>query len=274
MAAATSRPTALSVAGSDNSCGAGIQADLQVFAALGCYGQTAITCVVAENPRRVAAIHPVPADLVGEQIRVGAEIFPPRAAKTGMLYSAEIIIAVAEALSRIKCPVVVDPVMVASSGDPLMQEDALVAYREHLFPLAAVLTPNADELALLVGHPVKSHDALRDAAHALSKTTGRPVLAKGGHLGGQMARDLLVCRGRETGFDAPFIAGASTHGTGCTYSAAIAAGLARGHSLARSISDAKQFITASIASGLRIHRTRVLDIPAGASAKNRKATEK
>ena len=274
MAAATSRPAVLSVAGSDNSCGAGIQADLQVFAAFDCYGQTAVTCVVAENPRRVAAIHPVPADLVGEQIRVGAEIFPPRAAKTGMLYSAEIIVAVAEALSGVRCPVVVDPVMVASSGDPLMREDAVVAYREHLFPHAAVLTPNTDELALLVGHPVKSHDALRDAAHALSKSTGRPVLAKGGHLGGRTARDLLVCRGRETGFEAPFVTGASAHGTGCTYSAAIAAGLARGHSLTKSISDAKKFITASIASGLRIHRTRVLDIPAAASTKNRKSADK
>jgi hydroxymethylpyrimidine kinase/phosphomethylpyrimidine kinase len=258
-----SRPAALTVAGSDNSGGAGIQADLQVFAAMGCYGQTAVTCVVAENPRRVAAVHPIPPELVAEQIRVGAETFRPRAAKTGMLYSAEIISAVSEALANMRCPVVVDPVMVASSGDPLMQEDAIEAYRKKLFPRAALLTPNADELAMLTGQPVRSFVELRDAAHALARQTGRPVLAKGGHLKGRTARDLLVVRGRETLFEAPCLRGASAHGTGCTYSAAITAGLAHGNPLPACIATAKKFITASLASGLRIGRTRVLDIPAG-----------
>jgi hydroxymethylpyrimidine/phosphomethylpyrimidine kinase len=243
-------PVALTVAGSDNSCGAGIQADLKVFSAHGCYGQTAVTCVVAEVPGVVGAIDPVPSALVAAQVRLSFAAFPVAAAKTGMLYSAAVVRAVAACFrAGPRIPLVVDPVMVASSGDRLLKPDAIHAYEKFLFPLATVLTPNVDELVLLCGGArVRNFRDLRARASELARRTGCAVLAKGGHLGGAVARDVLVDGEGTQEFSAPFVRGASDHGTGCTYSAAVAANLARGFPLAESVARAKDYITASIRS--------------------------
>lgn len=241
-------PVALTVAGSDNSCGAGIQADLKVFSAHGCYGQTAVTCVVAEVPGVVGAIGPVSSAVVAAQVRLSFAAFPVAAAKTGMLYSAAVVRAVAACFrAGPRIPLVVDPVMVASSGDRLLKPDAIHAYEKFLFPLAAVLTPNVDEIELLCGGArVRNIRDLRARTSELARRTGCAVLAKGGHLGGATARDILVEDGGTQEFSAPFVRGASDHGTGCTYSAAVAANLARGFPLAESVARAKDYITATI----------------------------
>jgi len=242
-----SPPVALSIAGSDNSAGAGIQADLKVFSACGCYGLTAVTCVVAEVPGTVSAIHPIPPKIVAEQIRLCLEAFPVVAIKTGMLYSADIIEAVAGALPRTINSLVIDPVMIASSGDQLLQDDAIEAYRQLLFPRAAVLTPNTDELSYLTGKKVEDLASVEIAADQLCSETGVPVLAKGGHLTGDLATDILV-RGEETtSISKHFIRRAGSHGTGCTYSAGIASALAHGYELKAAVNLAKEGITASLA---------------------------
>ena len=255
------RPVILTIAGSDNSCGAGAQADLKTITALGGYAQTAITCVVAEIPGRVSAIQPIHPRIVAEQVRLSFEAFPVAAIKTGMLYSAAIIRAVAAELDRLPLlpPLVVDPVMVASSGDPLLKKSAIAAYENHLFPRAALVTPNLDELRILSGMPCRNLGEMKAAGRALARKFGVPFLLKGGHLSARIASDILVT---ETGFEefqAGFIRGADTHGTGCTFSAAIAAGLAHRLTLAKSVAQAKKYITASIAGRLRWKTTSALN---------------
>ena len=246
----TSPPVALTIAGSDSSAGAGIQADLKTFSALGVYGLTAVTCVVAETPGKVSRIEPMSAEIVRKQIEVLAESFPIAAIKTGLLYSAEIIAAVARAIvsltRKIDIPLVVDPVMVATSGDPLLRPDAIKLYETKLFPLATLITPNLDEASRLLGEKIKDRPSMERAARALSKKYGASILLKGGHLAGGKAIDLLFHREKVTEFAAPFIRRVATHGTGCTYSAAITAGLASGLSLEASIKRAKKFVTDSI----------------------------
>jgi len=259
----TSPPVALTIAGSDSSAGAGIQADLKTFNALGVYGITAVTCVVAETPGKVSHIEPISAEIVREQIEVLAKSFPIAAIKTGLLYSAEIIAAVARAIVRLTrksgrrgdtdssrgesdIPLVIDPVMVATSGDPLLRPDAIKLYETKLFPLATLITPNLDETSQLLGEKIKDRQSMERAARALSKKYEVSILLKGGHLAGSKAIDLLFHRGKLTEFAAPFIRGVATHGTGCTYSAAITAGLASGLSLEASIRRAKKFVTDSI----------------------------
>lgn len=254
----TSPPVALTIAGSDSSAGAGLQADLKTFSALGVYGLTAVTCVVAETPGKVSRIEPVSGAMVREQINVLCKSFPIAAIKTGLLYSSEIIAAVARVLvdlarkarpersRRIDIPLVVDPVMVATSGDPLLHPDAVRLYETKLFPLATLITPNLDEAARLLGETIKDRQSMERAARALSKKYGTSILLKGGHLAGSQAIDLLFHRGKLTEFATPFVRGVATHGTGCTYSAAITAGLASGLSLEASIRRAKKFVTASI----------------------------
>lgn len=253
-----SPPVVLSVAGSDNSAGAGIQADLKAMSALEVYGVTAVTCVVAEIPGRVTAIHPVPPELVSEQIRILFEGFPIAAIKTGMLHSAATLNAVVDALSayRAACnratPLVVDPVMVATSGDSLMESTALEGYRQRLFPLADLVTPNLDEVAVLLGSKVSDRSQMQEAGRSLAREFGTAFLIKGGHLGGDVAADLLVERdGTESWFEAPFVRGVSTHGTGCTYSAAIAARLGSGLPLRTAVAEAKHYLSAVIAGFLR-----------------------
>ena len=187
-------PVVLTIAGSDNSCGAGVQADLKAITALGGYAQTAITCVVAEVPGRVSAIQAVRSAIVVEQIRLSLEAFPVAAIKTGMLYSTAIIRAVAAELSAVKkCPpLVVDPVMVASSGDPLLKASAIQAYREWIFPLATLVTPNLDELRILSGMPCRDIEEIKSAGASLVDRYGCAFLLKGGHLRTKTATDILA----------------------------------------------------------------------------------
>jgi hydroxymethylpyrimidine/phosphomethylpyrimidine kinase len=241
-------PVALTIAGSDSSAGAGIQADLKTFSALGVYGLTAVTCVVAETPGHVSKIEPVSAELVRDQIEVLLRNFPVAAIKTGLLFSASIIAEIASVLrERRSTPLVIDPVMVATSGDALLQDDAIQTYERDLFPLAALLTPNLGEAGRLVGKSITDLEAMREAGETLEKKYGVPVLLKGGHLTGDDAIDLLFLKGNMVEFSAPFSRGIATHGTGCTYSAAITAGLAGGLSLEEAIRRAKKFVTAAIA---------------------------
>jgi hydroxymethylpyrimidine/phosphomethylpyrimidine kinase len=241
-------PVALTIAGSDCSAGAGAQADLKTFSACGVYGLTALTCVVAETPGRVLRIDAIDPAMVVAQIDLLLEEFPVAAVKTGMLYSAEIVARVAASLRGREVPVVVDPVMVATSGDLLLEHEAVDVYERELFPLAAVITPNLDEAATLLGEPIRDVAAMREAGRRLLENYRVPVLLKGGHLGGDTALDLLFARnGSVTEFSAPFSHGVQTHGTGCTYAAAMTAGLARGLSLVEAVAEAKEFVTRAIA---------------------------
>ncbi|MEO5720538.1 MAG: bifunctional hydroxymethylpyrimidine kinase/phosphomethylpyrimidine kinase [Chthoniobacterales bacterium] len=252
MATRNELPVALTIAGSDSSAGAGAQADLKTFGAQGVYGLTALTCVVAETPGKVVSIEPVLAELVAAQITLLLDKFPVGAIKTGLLYSSDIASRVATILRESKSiPLVIDPVMVATSGDLLLRKEAIGIYERELFPLAAVVTPNLDEATTLLGTSIVDLPAMREAGRELSDRYGVPFLMKGGHLAGDRAIDLLCANGRVTEFSAPFARGVQTHGTGCTYSAAIASHLAKGESLEEAIRCAKKYVTAAIAHHLQ-----------------------
>jgi hydroxymethylpyrimidine/phosphomethylpyrimidine kinase len=250
-------PVALTIAGSDSSAGAGVQADLKTFSAVGVYGLSAVTCVVAETPGKVSRIEPVSAEMVREQIEVLARNFPIAAIKTGLLYSAEIISAVARVIVDVvrkidnKVPLVIDPVIVATSGDPLLREDAIDLYQKELFPLASLITPNLLEAEKFLGQPIRDLEAMRHAGKELAEKFQTSILLKGGHLAGNEAIDLLFIDGKIVEFAAPFVRDVATHGTGCTYSAAITAGLASGLSLEEAVRRAKKFATAAIAQHFR-----------------------
>jgi hydroxymethylpyrimidine/phosphomethylpyrimidine kinase len=252
-----SSPIALTIAGSDSSAGAGIQADLKTFTVLGVYGLTAVTCIVAEVPRKVSRIEPVTARMVSEQIEVLLKNFRVGAIKTGLLCSAEIVCAVAQIIqdgekkTARSIPLVVDPVMIATSGDNLLEPKAVEAYKNKLFPLATIITPNLDEAALLLETTIDNRRQMASAAKALAKKYHASILLKGGHLRGHNAIDLLFHQGELREFSAPFVRGVETHGTGCTYSAAITAGLASGFSLEQAIARAKKFVTESIKRSFR-----------------------
>lgn len=241
---------ALTIAGSDSSSGAGIQADLKTFSALGVYGVTAITAIVAETPGKVVRIEPISADMVSAQIEVLIRNFSVSAMKTGLLFSSEIISAIARTLRELRLvatgALVIDPVMVATSGDPLLREDAVEAYEQELFPLARLITPNLNEAARLLGEPIHDLKEMRAAGARLARKYRVPILLKGGHLSGRNATDLLFDEGDVAEFSSPFLRGMKTHGTGCTYSAAITAGLATGLSLQEAVRQAKAFVTATI----------------------------
>ncbi len=239
------RPVALTIAGSDSSAGAGVQADLKTLSALGVYGLTAVTCIVAEIPGKVARIEPASAQIVKDQMAVLLRNFPVTAIKTGLLYSAEIISAVVEALPK-HVPLVVDPVMIATSGDRLLRADAVALYESELFPRARLITPNLGEASTLLGCKIETEEEMRAAVQALADRFGASVLLKGGHLTGNEAADLLCHEGDVIRFTAPFVRGVKTHGTGCTYSAAITAGLAKGLDLSEAVGAAKNFVTESI----------------------------
>ena len=258
---AGSPPVVLTIAGSDNSCGAGIQADLQTFPAFATYPQTAVTCVVAEIPGQVSAVQPIRPEIVAEQIRLSFQAFPVAAVKTGMLYSTAVIRAVAAALREVArgIPVVIDPVMVASSGDPLLRPGAIAAYRNLLFPLATVITPNLDELRILSGLPCRNLEEIQAAGAALVELHDCAFLLKGGHLQTATATDILATRHGMKKFTAPFRKGAETHGTGCTLSAAIAASLAHGRPLDRAVAEAKSHITQAISKSHRWNSTSALN---------------
>jgi hydroxymethylpyrimidine/phosphomethylpyrimidine kinase len=254
-------PVALTVAGSDSGGGAGIQADLKVFAALKVHGTSAITCVTAQNPKGVSAIEACSAKIVRAQIEAVFNELPPRAAKTGMLFSAEIIRAVACAFMGAKgCPLVVDPVMVATSGARLLKPEAVHALTRELFPLAILVTPNVPEAEALLGISIREPEDLRQAACALHDRFGCAALVKGGHLPNtREAIDVFFDGETELLLIAPRVRGVNTHGTGCTYSAAVAARLARGEKLERAVRLAKDFITRAIAGSNRAQDHDVLN---------------
>lgn len=260
MSRRRSLPTVLTIAGSDSGGGAGIQADLKVFAALGLHGTCAITCLTAQNPREVRAIQAAEPRLVREQIAAVSDAFRPAAVKTGMLYTAAIVRAVAGALRDLpRVPLVVDPVMVSTSGAQLLRASAVRALREQLLPLASLATPNLNEAALLVGRPLSSVDDLRAAARDLRKRLGCAVLVKGGHLHGMReAVDVFFDGREELLLEAPFARGVSTHGTGCAFSAAIVAFLGRGHRLPKAVALAKEYVTQAIHRSCRTLRHPVL----------------
>ncbi|RXF72012.1 bifunctional hydroxymethylpyrimidine kinase/phosphomethylpyrimidine kinase [Hansschlegelia zhihuaiae] len=248
-------PIALTIAGSDSSGGAGIQADLKTFSALGVYGASAIVALTAQNTTGVTAIHDAPPDFITAQIDAVMEDLAVGAVKIGMVSRAESIAAIADALIRHKAPnVVVDPVMVASSGARLLSEDAVAALKERLLPLALVLTPNLPEAAVLLGEETAGDEAGMEAqARALKALGPKAVLVKGGHAGGPESVDMLVGPdGAVTRLASPRHDSRNTHGTGCTLSSAIAAGLAKGAPLDRAIAEAKAYVAEAIAAADRL----------------------
>jgi hydroxymethylpyrimidine/phosphomethylpyrimidine kinase len=239
-------PVALTIAGSDPSGGAGIQADLKTFHRFGVYGEAVITLITVQNTTRVSRVEVLPPGLVTEQIEAAIEDIEPAAAKTGALGSAEVVEAVARMATGFRFPLVVDPVMISKHGRPLLPETAAIALRERLLPLATLITPNLPEAEALTGMPVRTLDDMRRAAERLCQMGARAVLVKGGHLEG-CATDLLFDGAEWSEFPAPHIETRHTHGAGCTYSAAITAGLARGSGLHEAVARAKAFMKAAIA---------------------------
>ena len=252
------KPTVLTIAGSDSGGGAGIQADLKTFAAVGVHGTSAITCITAQNPREVRSIQPVRAEIVRDQISAVVEEFNPEAIKTGMLYSAEIIEVLGEVLPR-NTLLVVDPVMISTSGAMLLRPSAVRALQK-LLRQADLITPNLQEAEQLLNRSLKTPEDLRAAAREIHETYGCATLMKGGHLEGmQVAVDVLFDGVSEWLFEAPFVRRVSTHGTGCTYSAAIAAYAGLGHPLSKSIRLAKEFISNAIADSYKTRKHFVLN---------------
>ena len=253
---------ALTVAGSDSGGGAGIQADLKTFRACGVFGTSAITCITAQNPRRVSAVHPVPPAIVAEQMERVLEAFPVQAAKTGMLYNAAIIAAVARTFQQHRFrKLVVDPVMVATSGVVLLKPNAIKALKTRLLPLASVVTPNLAEAEVLGERKIGSVEDLRETALALAREFGVPFLIKGGHLRGTRQAVDVLSDGRTTQeFSAPVVRGVQPHGAGCTFSAAIAAHMALGASLPEAVRSAKRFITCAIRDTVRLGRLQALKV--------------
>ncbi|MFC6280659.1 MULTISPECIES: bifunctional hydroxymethylpyrimidine kinase/phosphomethylpyrimidine kinase [Polaromonas] len=247
-------PRVLSIAGSDSGGGAGIQADLKTFSALGCYGMTAITALTAQNTLGVRSIHGVPPQMLLDQIDAVVEDIGVDAVKIGMLHSPEIVHAVAEAIDRHALErVVLDPVMVATSGAVLIDNPAIAALVRELFGRAALVTPNLDEAALLVGRPLDSEQAMEIAARELLAKGARAVLLKGGHLPGDVVSDLLITQGGVPHWmRAPRIHSANTHGTGCTLSSAIASHLALGLSLTEAVEAARVYIRGALEAGAAV----------------------
>jgi hydroxymethylpyrimidine/phosphomethylpyrimidine kinase len=261
------RAVALSIAGSDSGGGAGIQADLKTFAALGVHGTCAITCLTAQNPRRVLGVEPARPEMVRQQMAAVFAELNPAAVKTGMLYSEEIIAVVAEFLKKHsrgrrrsgavkapqRLPLVVDPLMVSTSGASLLEPSAIRSLQEQLLPLATLLTPNLSEAGVLTGRNISSGEDMRRAAREIHSQFGCAVLVKGGHLrNSREAMDIFFDGKAELLLSAPFVKGIRTHGTGCTYSAAICAALALGHPLPTAVKIGKQFVTGAIADSYRV----------------------
>jgi hydroxymethylpyrimidine/phosphomethylpyrimidine kinase len=243
-----SLPIALTIAGSDSGGGAGIQADLKTFHAFGCFGTSAVTAITVQNTRGVTGVHPIPVDTVRAQIAAVATDLAPAACKTGMLATAELARAVAASIREHGLPnYVLDPVMVATSGDRLLDADAERTIVDELLPLAACVTPNLDEAAILVGFAVDDAAAMRCAAQALVERGARSALLKGGHLQGAELVDVLFDGNEWHEWRRPKLDTRSTHGTGCTLSAAIAAGLAHGHPLRQAVEEALDYVQRAMA---------------------------
>lgn len=243
----TAPPRILSIAGSDSSGGAGIQADIKTITMLGGYAMTAVTAITAQNTVGVQAIVPISGDMVQQQIAACITDIGVDAIKIGMLHDAAVIAAVANALEGVSAPIVLDPVMIATSGAQLIAPDAVEAMRALLFPRAALITPNLPELAHLAGRPLTGTEEMIDAAEALSVQTGAAVLAKGGHADSERIVDVLIVPGaRAVAFDHARIDTPHTHGTGCTLSSAIATLLGHGQALEHAVRLARQFVLRAI----------------------------
>ena len=247
-------PRLLSIAGSDSGGGAGIQADLKTFAALGCFGMTAITALTAQNTLGVRAIHPVPGQMLRDQIDAVVEDIGVDGVKIGMLHSAETVRVVAAAIDRHGLrSVVLDPVMMATSGARLIDDEAQAVLVRELFHRASLITPNLDEAAMLVGQPLTSEADMEAAARRLLEMGARAALLKGGHLPGETVNDLLLLHeGPAHWMRAPRIHTGNTHGTGCTLSSAVAAHLALGASLLQAVELARQFVRAALEAGAAV----------------------
>jgi hydroxymethylpyrimidine/phosphomethylpyrimidine kinase len=280
-------PVALTIAGSDSGGGAGIQADLKTFAALGVHGASAIACLTAQNPRRVLGVEPASPKMLRRQIQAVFEELNPAAVKTGMLFSAENVSVVAEFFGAFNRrdefhespnnirdswnsslrnpPLIVDPVMISTSGARLLEPAAVKILTEKLLPLATLVTPNLDEAQVLIGRKIPSVEAMREAAREIHSRFGCAALVKGGHLKDSPAAtkrrsrevrreavDIFFDGKTELLLSAPFVKGVSTHGTGCTYSAAICAALALGHDLPGAVKIGKEFVTTAILQSYRI----------------------
>jgi len=246
-------PVALTIAGSDSIAGAGIQADLKTFAALGVYGTSAITAVTAQNTQGVIEFEAMSADLVTAQIEAVAGDIEIHATKTGMLATPAIVEAVAAAIAELDLPlVVVDPVMVAKSGDRLLDDDAIVAMRAELLPRALVVTPNIPEAEVLTGRRIQSLDDARDAAQRIHDMGSRAVVVKGGHAAGDVVIDVLFDGARLVEFRTPRIQTRNTHGTGCTFASAIAAYLALGLPVRDATERAQAYVAGAIRHALAI----------------------
>ncbi|MCL5947468.1 MAG: bifunctional hydroxymethylpyrimidine kinase/phosphomethylpyrimidine kinase [Chloroflexi bacterium] len=237
---------ALTIAGSDSGGGAGIQADLKTFLALGVFGTSAITAITAQNTQAVKAIHELPLDMIAAQIDAVVEDLRPDCVKIGMLSSAAIVRLVAERLRRYHLsPVVLDPVLMAKSGDVLLQPDAVQALIDELLPLATIITPNIPEAESLIGGLIKTPDDQEEAAHSIVTLGARAAVVKGGHRP-DSADDVLWHDGRAEWFRASRVDTPNTHGTGCTFSAAIASYLARGEAITASVRQAKDYLTGAL----------------------------
>jgi hydroxymethylpyrimidine/phosphomethylpyrimidine kinase len=251
---------ALTIAGSDSGAGAGIQADLKTFAAHGVFGTSAITAITAQNTHAVIAVTALDARIVTAQIEAVASDFQLHSAKTGMLGTAAVVKAVAEAIKTYKIPlVVVDPVLVSSSGAPLLDANGFIAMREQLFPLAVLVTPNIPEAEALTGITIRSASDARKAAERLKAMGPRAVLITGGHAPGGTIVDLFYDGRRFVDFPTPRIDAPSTHGTGCTFSAAITAHLALGRTLPEAIPLAQAYVSGAIRNGLAVGRDGAMD---------------
>ncbi|HIE11097.1 MAG TPA: bifunctional hydroxymethylpyrimidine kinase/phosphomethylpyrimidine kinase [Kiritimatiellae bacterium] len=255
----------MTIACSDSGGGAGIQADLKTFAALGVFGTSAVTCLTAQNPSGVTGIYPVSPEFVRAQILAVCESFPIQVAKTGMLFSAEIIRVVAEEDVREGIEVlVVDPVMVAASGARLLQAEAVTALCQELLPQARVITPNLHEAEILCGHSISRVEELVDAARQIGANYDVACVAKGGHLdaSGDTVVDVLFDEGEQYIFEGPRIPTSETHGAGCAFSAALVAFLARGLSLYEAVEAARRFVSRAIEGSVRIGRHYPLNFQA------------
>jgi hydroxymethylpyrimidine/phosphomethylpyrimidine kinase len=243
-----SQSVVLTIAGSDSGAGAGIQADLKTFAALGVYGISVITAITAQNTVGVRAVQEIDPDVIAAQLDALAEDFQIAALKTGMLSSVAIIESVVAGIKRHALrPLVVDPVMIAKSGDRLLREDAVETLRSTLLPLAHVVTPNIPEAEVLTGLTIRTHADRVAAGHAIMERGAHAVVIKGGHSDEDPIVDLLVDRNGVQEFRAPRIVTSSTHGTGCTFSAAIVAGLGLGKDLAAAVGEAREYLSSALA---------------------------
>ncbi|MEM4741605.1 MAG: bifunctional hydroxymethylpyrimidine kinase/phosphomethylpyrimidine kinase [Ignisphaera sp.] len=246
---------ALTIAGSDSGGGAGIQADLKTFASLGVHGMSVITSITAQNTYEVRAVFDLPLHIIEAQFRAVVEDIGVDAAKTGMLSNADIVKLVSSLLKSYNIPTVVDPVMIAKSGAPLLRSDAVDAVIRYLIPVATVVTPNRFEAERIVGMEIKSvEDARKAAKYIVEELGAKAAIVKGGHIEGDKSIDILYYNGKFKEFEADRINTKATHGTGCSFSAAIAAELAKGKTIEDAVKTAKEFITTAIRYGLNIGR--------------------